>query len=120
MTPYRLYLTGPMTGLPDFNHPAFHQAADQLRAAGYIVTNPADNGRNPDDPWLEHMRTDIILMMQRRCNGIATLPGIGQSQGSLVEIRLGKGLGLPVMTVAEWLHMANPADRVPAAQGATA
>jgi hypothetical protein len=108
-----------MSGLPEFNHPAFHAAAAQLRAAGYIVTNPAEDSLPQDDtPWIDHMRRDITLMMARS-NAVATLPNFGASRGALAEVRLAKGLNFPVMTVAEWLHMANPAQRVEM-EGATA
>ena len=40
-----VYLSGPMTGLPDFNRPAFHAAAAALRAQGYVVINPAEVAR---------------------------------------------------------------------------
>jgi hypothetical protein len=40
----RLYLAGPMTGIEDFNYPAFNAMAERLRAAGYEVKNPADHG----------------------------------------------------------------------------
>jgi len=41
-----IYLSGPMSGLPGFNFPAFHAAAAKLRADGFTVLNPAetDNG----------------------------------------------------------------------------
>lgn len=120
MSQHRIYIAGPMSGLPEFNHPAFQAAAAQLRGAGYIVTNPAENGLPTDDtPWVDHMRRDITLMMARS-NAVATLPGIGQSRGAMVEIRLAKGLGFHVMTVDEWLHMANPAESLAATEGATA
>jgi hypothetical protein len=32
-----LYIAGPMTGLPDYNYPAFEQARASLEAAGYRV-----------------------------------------------------------------------------------
>lgn len=40
----RIYLAGPMTGLPEFNYPAFHAEAARLRGLGYQVENPADHG----------------------------------------------------------------------------
>ena len=120
MSQHRIYIAGPMSGLPEFNHPAFHAAAAQLRGAGYIVTNPAENGLPVDDtPWVDHMRRDITLMMARS-NAVATLPGIGQSRGAMVEIRLAKGLGFHVMTVDEWLQMANPCAWLASKDGATA
>lgn len=38
----RIYISGPMTGLPDFNFPAFHDAAARLRERGHEVANPAE------------------------------------------------------------------------------
>lgn len=38
-----VYLSGPMTGLPDFNYPAFHDAAQRLRSIGHRVESPAEN-----------------------------------------------------------------------------
>lgn len=43
MTRPHLYLCGPMSDLPDFNHPAFSAAAAELRAAGYRVTGNRNN-----------------------------------------------------------------------------
>ena len=38
----RIYLSGPMTGLPGLNFAAFHAMTTNLRAGGHTVTNPAD------------------------------------------------------------------------------
>ena len=38
----KLYLAGPMRGMPFFNFPAFKDAAAQLRAKGHYVFNPAE------------------------------------------------------------------------------
>ena len=37
----KLYLAGPMRGVPEFNFPAFFRAAAQLEREGHIVFNPA-------------------------------------------------------------------------------
>lgn len=38
----RIYCSGPMTGLPDHNRPAFDAAAKRLREQGHFVINPAE------------------------------------------------------------------------------
>lgn len=39
----RIYLAGPMSGLPADNRPAFHTAAARLRAMGHVVWSPAED-----------------------------------------------------------------------------
>lgn len=36
-----IYVAGPMSGLPEWNYPAFFAAEDRLRAEGWNVKNPA-------------------------------------------------------------------------------
>lgn len=60
----RIYISGPMTGLSEYNYPAFHAAAQALREAGYHVTNPAENGLPPADDWTDHLRLDIKHLME--------------------------------------------------------
>src|ERR1035437_6677910 len=38
----RVYIAGPMQGIPNFNFPAFNKIAAQLRAAGHECFNPAE------------------------------------------------------------------------------
>lgn len=102
----RLYVSGPMTGLPDLNYPAFNQAAADLRAAGYEVTNPVDKDVPDTEPWLVHMRADIKMMMD--CDGLAILTGWQASKGANLEIQLAHGLGLPVHGLVAWLALAKP------------
>ena len=43
----RIYLAGPMTGLPDLNYAAFHEAAQLLRAEGYDPNGATSPGVQP-------------------------------------------------------------------------
>lgn len=101
----RLYLCGPMSGLPEYNYPAFHAAAVLLREAGYTVTNPAENGLPPDAPWTQHMRADIKEMMD--CDAVAVLPEYNKSRGAMVEINLATSLGMGTASVWTWLVIAG-------------
>lgn len=40
-----LYLSGPMTGIPEFNFPLFDEIRDSLIAQGHTVASPADHDR---------------------------------------------------------------------------
>lgn len=96
----KLYLAGPMSGLPDHNFPAFNQEAARLRALGYEVVNPAelnldvDLVRSPEAVWLACMRKDIHELVE--CDGIALMSGWSQSRGAKLEQQIAEGLGLQV------------------------
>ena len=104
-----LYLCGPMSGLPDFNYPAFHQAAARLRGLGYRVTNPAENGLPKQSAWIEHMRADIKGLVD--CDGLALLPGYENSKGAGVEIELAMGLGITVGSIHVWVDLVKSGHR---------
>lgn len=38
----QIYIAGPMSGIPEFNFPAFFQAQDDFEAQGWKVWNPAN------------------------------------------------------------------------------
>jgi Domain of unknown function (DUF4406) len=82
----KIYITGPMTGLPDNNYPAFHEAAKKLRAAGYEVCSPAELETPDDISWEGWMRASISLMLQ--CTTLALLPDWHKSVGARLEQNL--------------------------------
>ncbi|MFP5498068.1 MAG: DUF4406 domain-containing protein [Gammaproteobacteria bacterium] len=87
----RIYLSGPMTGLPDLNFAAFHAMTTNLRAGGHTVTNPAEI--NPDGgTWNDCMRRDIAALMD--CDTVATLPGWEHSKGARLEVPISERFGL--------------------------
>lgn len=54
----RIMISGPMTGYPDFNRPAFNDAAEDMRQQGFIVYNPATlpDGWSHDEYLTETLR----------------------------------------------------------------
>lgn len=91
----RIYIAGPMTGLPDFNYPAFHAEAARLRALGFHVENPAENPAPPCGSWSGYMRLAVAQLVT--CEAICLLPGWGASRGATIEHGLAVHLGLTVM-----------------------
>lgn len=90
----RLYVAGPMTGLPELNFPAFHAETARLRALGHQVVNPAEINADPTADWLDCMRADIKQLVD--CDGIVLLPGWVGSRGAGIEYTLAISLGLKV------------------------
>lgn len=91
----RIYIAGPMTGLPDFNYPAFDAAAAQWRASGWDVLNPAESfGRRTDLPYDLYLREAARLVTMS--DALALLPGWYDSKGALLELHLAVVLGLPI------------------------
>jgi nucleoside 2-deoxyribosyltransferase len=92
----RIYIAGPMTGLPVFNFPAFHDAAARLRKAGWDVVNPAENFDGRTDLSREYyLRTDVRLLTE--CDAIAMLRGWEESRGARLEHLLARELGLKLL-----------------------
>lgn len=98
----KLYLSGPMTGYPQHNHPAFHRTAARLRAAGYEVVNPAELDDSEEErlSWEDYLRRDLTELL--KCGGIATLPGWANSRGARLEIDVADRLSMPINRVDGW------------------
>lgn len=97
----RIYLAGPMSGIADFNYPAFNQAAAQLRAKGFVVENPAENPQPVCNSWPGYMR--LALRQMLTCDMVVFLPNWEQSRGALLESEVAKQLAIPRFEIAEVL-----------------
>lgn len=92
----KVYISGPITGLPfDKVEQAFNDAEIRLQEEGYEVVNPLDNGLTKDHSWREHMKADIKLLME--CNTIYLLKGYRTSKGAMVEYDLARILGYDII-----------------------
>lgn len=86
------YIAGPMSGLPDFNRAAFHEAAAKLAERGRTVLNPAAL----PDGLSERAYMDIGIAMLRSADAIYLLDGWEQSAGARAEAALAEKLGLRI------------------------
>lgn len=89
----RVYIAGPMTGLPNGNVEAFNQAEDKLRGLGFDVLNPADVVLDDGASWLDYMRHTTRMLTQ--ADAVCYLPGWQDSEGAKVELWWAYGVGLP-------------------------
>ena len=114
----KIYLAGPMRGIPEFNFPAFHKAAQHLRELGHFVFSPAerDNERHGTDISKGNATGDESIAAKehgfnlREALGadlawicaeadiIAMLPGWETSKGATAERATAIALGLEVWT----------------------
>ncbi len=112
----RLYLAGPMSGLPELNFPVFHAEAARLRALGFEIVNPAEINADTAATWLDCMRADIKQLVD--CDGIALLGGWEQSRGASLEHAVARGLGLRVFRAEHLVGLAWGGDLPVLALGA--
>lgn len=93
-----VYISGPISGMPNFNHDAFNTVAKWLRDQGYAVFNPAENDEgSTHKPWSFYMRLDIAQVAQSDL--IALLPGWESSKGCQLEIAIAERLEIPIKTI---------------------
>lgn len=92
----KIYLSGPMTGMPDHNFPEFNRLAKKLRLAGFGVFNPAENADgDTTKPREFYMRLDIGMVL--KSDSIMLLDGWRKSKGAVLEVAIGKELNLPII-----------------------
>lgn len=91
-----IYISGPMTGHPEWNYPAFNEAAEFLRGKGYDVFNPAEifEGRT-DLPREQYMKEDIKALLD--CDTMMLLPQWETSEGAKLEVWIAQEIGLPIL-----------------------
>ena len=115
--PKRVYLAGKMRGVKDFNFPAFHAAAADLRRAGYDVFNPAEHDEGKHGKGFQRSETgdlnDIahtafnlrqtlkedLSWIADNADYIAVLPGWEESKGASAEVALARAIGIEVIRI---------------------
>lgn len=93
------YLSGPMSGYPDHNYPAFEAACKDLRSMGMKVASPHEftTDEKPGDwEYLDYINRDLEII-EKHCQGVILLPDWAGSKGVVQhELPLAQKLNLPV------------------------
>jgi hypothetical protein len=116
----KVYLAGPMTGIPQFNFPAFDAAAADLRARGYTVVSPAEldrpdtraaalaspdgamgSGTNNGETWGDFLARDVKLIADEGIEAIVCLPGWVNSRGARLETFVARLCDIPIVLYGE-------------------
>jgi hypothetical protein len=102
----KIYISGPMTGYPEYNYPAFFEAESHLafELSDVNILNPAriDDGEEQkfQHERIYYIRKSIELLLE--ATHIFVLPGWEKSEGAKLEIAIAKELGLK--------FLGNPVD----------
>lgn len=104
-----IYLSGPMTGLPDLNYPAFCAAASNLRSVGHQVYNPAEWEDSTNFGKFNHLLAfdDYCRYIVRDADVIVVLPGWDTSPGALGETGVARAVRKPVRLLSEFLMVSS-------------
>ncbi len=91
----RIYLAGPMRGIPDYNFPEFYKYACKLRFQGHVVFNPAELGIHQDN--IREIFEAEMGWLCRNAEAVYLMPGWQASLGAIAERALAQALGLTVL-----------------------
>lgn len=114
----RLYLAGPMTGIPQFNFPAFDDTAMVLRAEGYEIVSPAEmddpetrrialtspdgapgSGSANGETWGDFLARDVKLIADGGVDGVVVLTGWERSRGARLETFVAHLCSKPILMI---------------------
>jgi len=128
----KAYVAGPMSGIPQYNIPAFDAASWALRAAGWDIVSPAELDHpevraacmaSPDGgkigqtngiggTWGDFLARDVKIVADQ-VDAIVLLPGWENSKGANLEAFVGTlckktfylyNAGKPIPTNIEWVR----------------
>lgn len=106
----RIFIAGPMRGLPEYNFPEFYRAEEVVRRYGHDAVNPArldeEDGFDPHCDYRDEEMAELVKSFVARnitqlvgCDAIALLPGWEDSEGAKLEVAVAQYLGLDILRV---------------------
>lgn len=116
-----IYIAGPMRGLPQFNFPAFDEAAARGRGLGHAIISPAEIDREQEGGATQtieqadalvktYARRDTECLL--RCTAIAMLPGWEKSKGATAEYHFARWIGLELLDARTFGPLATEPESI--------
>jgi len=115
----KVYLAGPMTGIPQFNYPAFAEGAITLRGLGYEVVSPAEQDSSAvqkmalasetgnlielastEETYGDILSKDVKIVIDE-VDGVVLLPEWEFSRGARLETFIAITVQKPVFTLQD-------------------
>lgn len=101
-----IYISGPMSGLPEMNYPKFNRVAEGLRAAGHKVFNPAEvvitnTNLSEEEMYEEYMKEDLKGLS--KCKKIYLLKDWHKSPGAKRELSKAIDLDLEIIQEGDFV-----------------
>jgi hypothetical protein len=98
-----VFISGPITGMPDLNIPAFNEAEERIKKTGAAVYNPASLPLGKNWEWYMDQCFDALSV----CTAFYQLPGWENSRGARIENEWALEFGLRFVTDAEVEKLLN-------------
>lgn len=95
----RIYISGPMSGLPNNNYPRFNRAAVRLRNLRWEVVNPVAVKVPDGTDWLGYMAANLETM--RGCTALCLIPGWQDSFGARMELLAAQKLEMDIYDLVD-------------------
>ena len=96
----KIYIAGPVTGIPERNSRVFGSVSDALTSAGYKVVNPL-RLVPPDMDSAKAMRRLVPELCA--CDGVCLLDGWEASKGACGEVTVARACGMSVGDLDYWI-----------------
>ncbi len=91
----RIYISGPMRGIEEYNFPAFEDVYWRLKTLDHQVHNPADNDIWDEVNPIAAMNFDLSLVLNW-AEAVYVLPGWEESNGARAEVFTALWRGIPI------------------------
>lgn len=92
-----VYISGKMTGIPEYNFPKFNYYANMFRALKWKVMNPAEHHKHTDKSWFWYITEDLKWIEKEQPQFFFMLNGWEDSHGAIIERTAGIKIGAIIL-----------------------